>query len=255
MEHREYIRICDGATTAVLFIHGILGTPDHFREFIPLVPATVSVCNLLLVGHGKGAAAFSRTSMKKWEQQVSEAVEQLSASHSNICIVAHSMGTLLAIEQALKHTQISNLFLLAVPLRLSLKPAMFLNSMKVYFNRIRPGDEKALAAKACCGVENDPNLLHYIGWIPRFLELFAKIRQTRRIIPLLQSPCVAYQSRNDEMVSRKSIRFLAQNPRITVNELKGSGHYYYDPADRDYLLAEFRRLFSEESQFYPVQKR
>ena len=246
MEHRETVKVVPGADKAVLFIHGILGTPNHFEEFIPLVPSSVSIRNLLLDGHGKGAKAFSQSSMKKWELQVADAVEQLSATHSKIYIVAHSLGTLLAIEQAIARKQIANLFLLAVPLRLSIKPAMFLNSMKVYFDRIRPDDEKALAAKACCGIENDPNPLHYIGWIPRFLELFAKIRQTRRLISLLRTPCSVYQSRNDEMVSRKSLRLLAQNPRITANELKGSGHYYYHPADRDILLTEFRRLLAAE---------
>ena len=48
------------------------------------------------------------------------------------------------------------------------------------------------------------------------------------------------------MVSRKSLRFLTKNPHITVKELKGSGHYYYDPADRDFLLTEFRRLLAAE---------
>ncbi|MBR0324808.1 MAG: hypothetical protein IIX11_01590, partial [Selenomonadales bacterium] len=32
----------------VLMLHGILGTPDHFRELLPLVPETWSVHALLL---------------------------------------------------------------------------------------------------------------------------------------------------------------------------------------------------------------
>ena len=37
MEHREYRRIVSGADTAVMFLHGIVGTPNHFRDLIPLV--------------------------------------------------------------------------------------------------------------------------------------------------------------------------------------------------------------------------
>ena len=62
--HKEYKRIVNGADSAVLFIHGILGTPNHFKEFIPLVPKEYSVHNLLLDGHGKGVKEFSRKKRK-----------------------------------------------------------------------------------------------------------------------------------------------------------------------------------------------
>ena len=35
--HEEYIRDVPGSDTAVLFIHGILGTPNHFRRFLSLI--------------------------------------------------------------------------------------------------------------------------------------------------------------------------------------------------------------------------
>ena len=37
MPHREYIRLVPGADTAVLFLHGIAGTPRHFDARLPLV--------------------------------------------------------------------------------------------------------------------------------------------------------------------------------------------------------------------------
>ena len=73
MEHKEYVRIVPGADTAVLFIHGIVGTPNHFTDLISLVelvPEDWSVCNLLLDGHGGNADDFAATSMKKWKNQV-----------------------------------------------------------------------------------------------------------------------------------------------------------------------------------------
>lgn len=244
MEHKEYIRICDNSTTAILFIHGIVGTPNHFDGFISLIPNSFSVYNLLLDGHGKGVKNFSKTSMKKWETQVSNVVEQLSTTHNKIYIVAHSLGTLLAIEQAIKNKKISNLFLLAVPLNLSLKPKMFINSLKVYFDKIKPDDLEALAAKKCYGIEKDTNPFNYVGWIPRFFELFAKIRQIRGMINMLNTPCLTYQSKNDEMVSRKSIKHLKQNSYITIHELNGSGHYFYNKADWDFLLSEFNKMLN-----------
>ena len=242
MEHKEYIRISDDSDTVILFIHGIVGTPNHFNEFISLVPDSISVYNLLLDGHGKGVKDFAKTSMIKWETQVASVVEKLSSTHEKIYIVAHSLGTLLAIEQAIRNEKVRKLFLLAVPLQLSLKPRMTINSLKVYFDKIRPDDYVALMAQKCYGIGKDKNPFHYLGWIPRFMELFSKIRQTRKTVCLLRTPCTAYQSKDDEMVSNKSIKYLKTNPHICVKELKNSGHYYYSKEDFEMLITEFSEM-------------
>ena len=247
MEHKEYVRICDNSNIAILFIHGIVGTPNHFNEFVSCVPESVSVYSLLLDGHGKEVKDFSKTSMKKWEFQVASVVEELSLTHEKIYIVAHSLGTLLAIDQAIKNQKVCKLFLLAVPLRLWLKPKMAINSLKVYFDKIRPDDYEALAAKKCYGIKKDKNPFHYICWIPRFLELFSKIRQTRKTIILLNTTCSVYQSGKDEMVSRRSKNYLENNPNILVNELKKSGHYYYDKEDFDFLITEFKKMLNTDA--------
>ena len=246
MEHQEYVRISDDSNIAILFIHGIVGTPNHFTEFVSLVPESFSVYNLLLDGHGKGVKDFSKTSMKKWEAQVTSVVEELSLTHEKIYIVAHSLGTLLAIDQAIKNKKVCKLFLLAVPLRLSIKPKMPINSLKVYFDKIRTDDYEALAAKKCYGIGKDKNPFNYIGWIPRFLELFAKIRHARQTVNLLNTTCLVYQSGKDEMVSRRSKKHLENNPSILVKELKKSGHYYYDKEDFNFLISEFNKMLDAE---------
>ena len=70
MKHREYKRIVPEAEKAVLFIHGIISTPNHFKDFVELVPCNISVFNLLLDGHGKAVNDFARSSMKKWERSI-----------------------------------------------------------------------------------------------------------------------------------------------------------------------------------------
>ncbi len=239
MSHKEFRRIVAEAKTAVLFIHGIAGTPNHFNAFVELVPRDISILNLLLDGHGAGVKDFSHTSMKKWENQIEAAVRELSQTHKEIYIVAHSMGTLFAIEQAIKNEKIKKLFLLAVPLKICVRYKLFSNSLKVYFDKIKPDDPMATAAKNCYGIEQDKNLFSYLGWIPRYLELFKKIRYIRKSLALLNKGCTAYQSSFDEMVSSKSITYLKQNSRISVVELSSSSHYYYDEADFDFLLSDF----------------
>ena len=237
MSHTEYKRILPNGDTAILFIHGILGTPNHFLPFLPLVPETWSVHNLLLDGHGKGVREFSHTSMKKWEAQTADAVNQLRQTHRQVYIAAHSMGTLLAIGEA--GQSVSGMFLLDVPVQLRLTFGLVQTIAKVYFDRISPEDAKGLAAKNCCGIQLCPNPLPYLGWIPRYLELFRKIRRVRNSLSRLEVPCRVYQSRHDEMISPRAAKVLARSHTVTVHCLEHSGHFYYPPQDLAFLQSEF----------------
>ena len=239
MEHKEYKCINPDATAAVLFVHGIVGTPNHFAEFVSRVPEGISVYNLLLDGHGDSVRDFSHTSMQKWEAQVKNAVDELCTTHSKIYIVAHSMGTLFAIDRAIENEAVKGLFLLAVPLKIAPKARMVSNLCKVYFDKIRPDDEVAQAAKRCYGIAGDQNPFHYLGWLPRYLELFAKARTMRKRIQELKTPCRVYQSARDELVSTASAKWLSKNENVSLVSLKNSGHYYYTPADFFFLKSEF----------------
>ena len=46
------------------------------------------------------------------------------------------------------------------------------------------------------------------------------------------------------MVSRRSKNYLENNPNILVNELKKSGHYYYDKEDFEFLITEFKKMLN-----------
>ncbi len=242
--HTECKHIVKDAPSAILFVHGIAGSPDHFREWIKFLPNDISFHNLLLEGHGKGVRDFSKASMKKWKAQVAQAVEDLAQSHRQVYVVAHSMGTLLSIEESLKTSRISKLYLLSVPLKIWLKPRLFLTSLKIFFDKIDPGDRLAVAAKRCYGIAPDKNPLHYLGWIPRYLELFSQIRQTRKIIGNVHVPTFAFQSKKDEMVSLRSNKLLEKNPNISLTVLQNSGHYYYAKEDLDLLLKAFTQFIT-----------
>lgn len=244
MEHREYLRLVDGADTAVLFIHGILGTPNHFAAFLPLVPPNWSVHNLLLDGHGKGVRDFSRTSMERWQAQVEEAAQNLEKTHKRLLIIGHSMGTLLAIRWALRpESKAAGLFLLACPLKLRLRFRMVATSAKVYWGWVRPGDRPAQAAMEACGIHHEWQLWRYMGWIPRFLELFQQIRWTGQQLSQLHTPCHVFQSARDEMVSGEAAKRMEGRAEVTV--LPNSSHFYYDPQDLQTILDSFTVFCSE----------
>lgn len=67
MPHSSYIRAVPGSRCAVLFLHGILGTPRHFDFLLESVPADWSVYNMQLDGHGGTLRDFTGSSMTRWQ--------------------------------------------------------------------------------------------------------------------------------------------------------------------------------------------
>lgn len=242
MEHKEYIRIAHGSKKAVLMIHGIAGSPAHFRELLPVVPEDWSVYNILLDGHGGKVADFSATSMKKWKAQVADTVKQLLQRHEKIVIVAHSMGTLFALQAAVDHPeQVASLFLLAVPLRVRIAPNMVEGTLRVALKKTE-GFKMAEEMVDDCSIDLDEKLYRYIGWTPRFLELLEEIKRVRGILPRVRIPCVVFQSEKDELVSVESAQDLQRNRRMEVIMLKDSGHFAYRPEDLKLLQQRLREM-------------
>ena len=249
MLHEEYIRMTPGADTAVLFIHGIVGSPNHFVTQIPLVDLVLedwSVYNLLLDGHGMGVEDFSKTSMKKWKEQVWRVFDDLAANHKHVIIAAHSMGTLFAMQLAQEHPEkVPFLFLLAVPMRPWMKFSGAINCLRLAFGLTREDHPLEVALRDASGVKTTWKVWKYIGWIPRFMELFREIHRTEKVMGCLSVPCVAWQSEKDELVSGRSRNILDKYSAIEVRTLQDSGHFYYDPKDQNAVCADFNRRCKE----------
>ena len=246
MEHKEYKRILPEADVAYIFVHGIVGTPNHFDFLMEYVPENVSVWKLVLDGHGGRVEDFAHTSMKKWRAQVKAAVDELAENHSRIYVVAHSMGTLLTMEQAIVNEKIVKMYWLQSPMYAFVQPKMFSNIAQIYWGKFRKGDINAMSAYRCYGIGPSRNLFKYIGWAPRFLELLAQMRRARRDIGLLKTPCIAMQADHDDVVSARSAKVLSKNPCITIHHLKKSGHFYYADDELAFMKDEFKK-FVEDS--------
>lgn len=243
LDHSEYIREAENASTAVLLIHGIAGTPAHFRQLIPVIPTDWSIYNLLLDGHGGAVRDFSATSMKKWKAQVAARLEQLLNRYEAVYLVAHSMGTLFSIQAAIAHPdQIKGLFLLAVPTRPWVRFTTMCTCLRVSFGNIKPTDTSAIAMQNATSICLTSRLWAYIGWIPRMLELLSEIRKTRKLLPGLTVPTMSFQSKVDELVSARSIRDMETHPVIQNTVLHHSGHFAYGDEDMKLLQTRLKRL-------------
>lgn len=242
MSHEPYIRLVPGARCAVLMIHGILGSPEHFRDLLPLVPESWSVMNILLEGHGGGPLDFAGASMDGWRSQVFACIDSLLERHEKIVIVAHSMGTLFSLQASLRRPdQIAGLFLLGSPTRIFVQPATAMNSVLMALGYVDKSNRSFADMEREVSVRTTPWLPVYLTWVPRFLELFREIHRTRKILPQITVPTQVFQSKNDELVSFSSRHDFENHPVIVCTCLleEHSGHFGYGDGDLKLLQTRF----------------
>lgn len=247
MRHEEVRKEVPGGAGAVLFIHGFLGSPLHFEEFVKVVPENFAVYNLLLEGHGKGTREFGEASMAAWKAQAESAASKLAERYKNVYIVAHSMGTFFAMDASLKYPgSIKGLFLMGVPLKIGVKPDAAINTFKSFFNLFSKTDPVALAYRNSHNVKLDIRLWLYLKWIPRYLELFKESKAARETIKNVKVPCRIYQSKNDELVSMKSMKLIPSKSNICPQVLEASAHFIYSAEDMAHMIHEFQAIFDGE---------
>ena len=242
MKYTPWIREISGAKKAALFVHGIVGTPAHFADLMTVIPEEWSVYNILLDGHGKQVEDFAHTSMAKWKAQVTAQLDKILEKHEQVLIVAHSMGTLFAINEAIRlPDKVIGLFLLAVPLTPRVLPSAAVNSVKVALGRVKPGTS-AWDMQNDCGVQLSPKLWKYLAWLPRFWELILQAHRIRNKLSQIAVPCYAFQSAKDELVSSKACKLLLAQSHIDVTVLPNSGHFRYKGNDLSLLQDRLRHM-------------
>lgn len=240
--HAAYIRQQPGARKAVLMIHGICSTPRHFDWLLPAFDESWSVYNILLDGHGGCVQDFSRTSMKKWKAQTCDMLNKLCEQYDKVLLVGYSMGTLLQLWALPQYPKICGMLLLNVPMRPWVRGRMMMRGMRFTRGRVNENDPHEAACIRDISIQLTPNLLQYLGWAPRFLELLQLCRHCRRHSKNISVPCYAYFGGQDELVSLRSKKYLENEPRVTVRIFDTAGHFYFSPQDRSTVLQDLDAL-------------
>ncbi len=241
MLHETQIRKIPGSQTVVLLVHGILGTPHQFDPFLSVIPKDWSMINLLLDGHGSSVENFGHSSMHTWETQVAALIDSLCSEYKNIFIIAHSMGTLFAIDAAIAHPEkIRQLLLLSPPLKVGPKLRLLRYAFRIGLGFGGEYDAELTAVRHAYSIQTDRRIWKYLPWIPRYLELFAKIRRTKKLLPSLKTPTAVYLCLDDEMVSVHTDRYVKTHPACTLHYLSRSTHFAYSEADAEHIRNTIR---------------
>ena len=245
MEHFETKRLVPGAKNAVLFLHGIAGSPNQFRLLMPLedmVPENWSVFNIRYPGYGGSVTEFGRSNMNQWRDYARQTFLELAEAHEQVLVVGHSMGTLFSMQLALKYPEkTGGLFLLNVPLRPWPRLYFIPNCLRLAFRMIREDHPREACFQIACGVNPSARVWQYISWIPRVFELFGEIIRTEKVMGGLTVPCIAFQSRKDDLVSNLTAPVLRKSGVMEVRELENSTHFFYAPGEKEAVGAEFEK--------------
>jgi len=249
MDHSSQIRIVEGAKTAVLLLHGIVGTPRHFSHILPLIdqiPSHISYYNLLLPGHGGTVGDFSRSSMQQWKTEVWRVFRELARTHERVVIAGHSMGTLFALQLAIENPdKVPFLFLIASPICPWVSFRGVICCMRASLGRARQDHPAELAITQAGGTQLTGKLWCYIPWTVHMIALLREADRTKRMLPQLQTKTIVFQSKRDEMVSLRSGKILQRQETVKLTTLADSTHFYYPQQDIELICAAFTEALTE----------
>ena len=249
MKHEAFAKEVPGARICVLMVHGIFGSPHHFDMLLSLIPADWSLRSIQLDGHGSSLHNFIRTNRQKWEAQLTAEIKSVCERYDRVLVVAHSMGCMLsanAIVQLGFESKIAGMLFLGAALYPKCDLPVVHTAIRMIFFKQEKRDTRTAAARACCGVEvYRAPLWQLLGSAPRFLDLFAISRYTRKRIEAYRLPMVALQSYKDEVVARRSIKPFLKNPHAKGEFLKQSSHFYYPPEDTRRICKVFAEMVKD----------
>lgn len=228
-----------GARTMIVFIHGMMGTPEQFRPMLSAASGRgFSVSALLLPGHGGTGRDFVRSGRSQWETAVLEHIGRLRAKHPNIILAGHSMGSLLALLAYRSYPDaIRGIIAIATPMCLRIGRQALSRGF-----RLAPD-----AAGAASGQRNS-SFWFSLRCIPRFVDLLGLMRSAESTLERVESPVLIIHSARDEVVDMRSAVLLENRlKRRKTLILPQSGHNLYSRDDWD-LMVSACMAFSEEPQ-------
>lgn len=233
--HEEY-EFTSGSRTAVIFVHGILGSPSQFRFLAESLHQQGFDCRaILLPGHGGTASAFARASAKEWQACVNKAVGEAAEKYGQVFMVGHSMGSLLCLNQSAG--MVAGMILINTPLVFKISFKQLAMSWRILFSGPEKDDAFLSASREAYSIMGG-RMIDYPRWVRQFTNLIVLARRTKKMLGAVKGNVLLVQSGKDESVHAKSAALLKAglvNASMQTLELHESYHDYFTGADRQKL--------------------
>jgi len=221
----------------VIFVHGLYGSP---RQFDGLADAVFrqgcSYAALLLPGHGGSARDFASGTFERWQGHVDSEIERYSRDFKNIWLVGHSMGGLLAINAAVKFSElVRGVFTIACPFKITMFStyAIKIRMRQIFGKKNDPVKRAYLSSKS---VVLSPNLIwHNHKPTAEFKKLLLTARSN---LSGVRVPVTAVYSTSDELTSFASHEIMKKElvkAPFELVVLTESLHAYYTECEQDVI--------------------
>ena len=239
--HTPTYKKCDGADTAVMFIHGFMGSPNQFAGLAETVhDLGCAYMSVLLPGHGCGIDGFVKSNNGVWTQHVQEEIDKIKNDYKRILLVGHSMGGLLALNAStVEGNNIAGVFLIATPLKIYLLNPKAV-AQKLRFLRLAKDSEIKKEYMKSYSLTKS-KFFYYPLFVKPAASLMRLMRKTKKRLPEVTAPVYMLHSKSDETVSYKSAALLYDglcNTKKTAFTLEKSWHVFYTNDEQEAVRAK-----------------
>ena len=211
----------------MLFVHGIQGSPSQFDFLINRLPDSVTVCNVLLPGHGTTIREFRNSSSSQWLPAVRDVAQKMKSQCERLYFVGHSMGCLLGllIENELPGV-FSGMLLLCCPFRIRLTYRYLRNNL-LASRPAKPTDDPFVQAAREANSVTAASPAQYVTCAHPYLELLRLMREVRKDCALPPCKITFVFSEKDEIVSPRSVRLARERFGVEPEIMPGCGHNWF----------------------------
>lgn len=219
-----------------------MGRPKQFDALIAAVGVEwADIHNITLPGHGAGLSEFALSNANDWQLYVDDYIARLRARYDSIITVGHSMGGLLLINaMRTQNEKVKAIIAIALPLRIKFTCAGMMIRLKSILKPKENEDTALTYARSMCGVSG-LSVLNTYRLIPNALGLLKIIRQSRAALPSLKTELTVVNSRNDELVSLKSIDLAKSKSRYVSAVILDAATHFWHPDNELYAIAKLIR--------------
>jgi len=216
--------VLTGGNTGILLIHGFTASPTQLRPRGDyLHQRGLTVVAPLLPGHGTTLSDLGRQRWQNWNQHVNLAFNKLQARCANIFVAGISLGSLLTLQLATEHSEISGIVLYSPLLKMPGGPLLQLVPLIKYLKpEIRKRPDFVTNPHAL------DQLWDYDSVSLRAVHEMMRLRKhVQRSLPRITTPALIIYSTLDRLIGHHSAQFTHEHLGTkdkTLIALHNSGH-------------------------------
>ncbi len=241
--HKCVHKYVDG-DTAILFVHGIQGSPCQFHFLTDALPENVSYCNLLLPGHGGDHLSFRHSGFDEWQNAVTSAARYLKSRYKKVYYVGHSMGCLLGLRSVYRDgVNYDGMMLIACPMKLHFTFCYLKHNWLTVF--IRNSNNVFLQASVEANSITAKYPWQYFSCVHPYIELMKLIKLVRSEFGDTGCRVIAMHMEKDEIVSRRSLDMLKFVENCDKFVYSGCGHNYFRQIAGEDIIRRLKELIEK----------